>query len=138
ELFMLVIGPFAEKSGLFRSLPCNISLRYRFTVEATRHGMELSGNERGLAYRLDEGPHRLCPIWRAGSNQPADGFVDAGLSDPRSAHRPRPGTSAGRFQAGRDPRLEYFGGARLSPPRTRPGRPPQRVRRPDQQRGGIS
>ena len=48
---------------------------------------EISSYERGFAYRLDEGPHRLCPIGRTRSHQSADGAVDAGLSDTRARTR---------------------------------------------------
>src|SRR5439155_13783227 len=77
--------------------------------------------ERGFAYRLDEGTHRLRPIGRARPHQPSDGFVDAGLSDSGTAHGPRARSGARRFQAGGHSRLEHARRARLSAPRTGSG-----------------
>src|SRR5207302_11206975 len=108
-------------------------------LESTLRGMgETDSYERCFAYRLDEGAHRLRPFRGARPHQPPDGAVDAGLSDPRTAYRARPRARARRVETRRHSRLEHARRARLSPPRTRPGRPPQRVRRPDQQRGRIS
>src|SRR5690349_11047002 len=78
--------------------------------------------ERGFADWLDEGPHRLRPIGRTRSHEPADGPLDAGLSYTWTAHRARPGTRSRSLEARRHSRLEYARGARLSPSRTRSGR----------------
>ena len=51
---------------------------------------------------------------------------------PGPAYGARAGADPRRFEAGRHARLEYAGRPRLSATRTRPGRPPQCVRRPHQ------
>ena len=88
--------------------------------------------ERGFANWLDEGADRLRPIRRARSHQPPDGAVDAGLSHARTPHGARARPGAWGFEARRHSRLEHSGCARLSAAREGSGRPPKRIRRPNQ------
>src|SRR5690242_16198621 len=55
---------FTGKRGFSVHRPATFRELTGLLCQATRHGLEFGSYERGIAYRLDEGPYRLCPFGR--------------------------------------------------------------------------